>query len=1162
MVPSQTISSQPFALLAFSAHEEESLRANITRTFAEAPQYRAKDLAYTLAARKSRFLQRAFAVLPIPSGAETLPAIFDMDAVTFAKSPSTPASNIGYIFTGQGAQWAGMAAGLMADCPTFRNRIRSFDLLLRTLATRPSWRIEDVLSNIPGCADVNKPEVSQTVCTAVQVGIVELLSSWGIKPVAVAGHSSGELAAAFAAGRLTAEEAIVLAYLRGYAVSKNPCQGLMLAVGLDVAGITPYLVGHEDEVEIAAVNASNSTTLSGEAWAIESVAAKLQLEGIFARTLKTGNNAYHSRHMKEIGEFYEELATEALLKISRAEAHPSGSPVWISSVFPPKDARTIQVGPRYWRRNLESPVQFSAAVERMAQIPGLKLDLLIEIGPHPALEGPMKTIRRDLEGHDEHLPASLATLRRGTNCVASLLQLAGNLFLRNYPVDLQKVNKMHLLASDDVGNESFACVDLPSYAYNYGPSIHYESRPSKEWRQRKHLYHDLLGARQRGGSSLAPSWRNVLRLTDVPWLADHRLVPKVIFPAAGYLAMAIEAISQVWQEQSMAEPIIGYSFRNVAIKSTMEVPHDDIGVDVVLSMQAVALTNAIVSLRWHEFRITSVTGDQGAWIEHCSGQVCVEFAEIDEPPAAVLPQLQDAIEANVAGWYTHLEEKGLGYGPAFQGLSPSTLACSSSQGQAIAAIHPRLTQNTEPPDYQSEYPLHPTTIDACLQLALIAAHGGQLEDFQTAYVPVLFEEMTIWHNKERDTSAVLSAWGQAERRGLRGLYGQVRLNNSSGANVMTIKSVRCVTYNSGLDAEDNGVAKEYQNPFYRLVWRPDIDSLDYQTAQTIFPPTSSREDVASLFGDLDRLSAYVLVCISKVYRSAPKQPETEALQAFLAWVHRCFDGCVSGQIRYGVEAIEASPAAREQTIKDLFANFEHIIEARLIQRIYLNMEAIMSGVESGLKLALEDGLLPELYKTGVGISFAYPQLQNMIDIIAHKDSRMKIIEVGAGTGGATRLLMETLMAGSSFRRYREYTFTDVTTSFLAEAELEFGKYPGILYSVLDIERSPIDQGYAPTYDLVVASQVLHATSVISEAVKNCRSLLRVGGKMVLLELTRAHIATGLVLGTFPDYWKSQDGRLDTPLIGRAEWDTALRQNGFSGIDVVLDDHPQGLGECI
>lgn len=68
--------------------------------------------------------------------------------------------------------------------------------------------------------------------------------------------------------------------------------------------------------------------------------------------------------------------------------------------------------------------------------------------------------------------------------------------------------------------------------------------------------------------------------------------------------------------------------------------------------------------------------------------------------------------------------------------------------------------------------------------------------------------------------------------------------------------------------------------------------------------------------------------------------------------------------------------------------------------------------------------------------------------------------------------------------------------------------------------------------------------------------------MVLLELTRAHIATGLVLGTFPDYWKSQDGRLDTPLIGRAGWDTALRRNGFSGIDIVLDDHPQGLGECI
>lgn len=86
LVPPRTISSQPFALLAFSAHQEESLRANIIRIFAEAPQYRAKDLAYTLVARKSRFLQQAFAVLPLPSGAETLPAIFDMDVVTWGKA--------------------------------------------------------------------------------------------------------------------------------------------------------------------------------------------------------------------------------------------------------------------------------------------------------------------------------------------------------------------------------------------------------------------------------------------------------------------------------------------------------------------------------------------------------------------------------------------------------------------------------------------------------------------------------------------------------------------------------------------------------------------------------------------------------------------------------------------------------------------------------------------------------------------------------------------------------------------------------------------------------------------------------------------------------------------------------------------------------------------
>lgn len=1156
--PPQCTPSMPFILLPFSAHDESSLRLNIAAIFAVASRYRAKDLAFTLGVRKSCFLQRTFAVVPLSSKTDILPAIPSLDEVTFSKSSTIPAKKIAYVFTGQGAQWVGMASSLMAACPRFRRRICSFDQILESLKFPPPWRIENVLSNVSRFPDIDKPEVSQTVCAAVQVGLVEVLSTWGIRPTAVVGHSSGELACAFAAGRLTAEEAIILAYLRGYATSKYPHKGSMLAVGVNVAGVKQYLVGFETKVEIAAVNASNSTTLSGDSATIYSTARKFQEDGIFARILKTGNNAYHSQHMREVGELYEQLARESLPNLGDTTPCSSQRPVWISSVFPSKDTGSFQVDPQYWRQNLELPVQFSAALEQMALQSELRLDVLVEIGPHPALGGPMKMIQRELEERGYHLPAPLASLQRNRNCVASLLQLAGNLFLRNCPVDLQAVNTMDTSTRSSPSQAPSPCIDLPLYAYNYGSTIAHESRPSKEWRQRKFLHYDLLGTRQRGGSALAPTWRNVLRLKNAPWLADHKLLPKIIFPAAGYLAMAIEAKSQVHHEQPSAPRIAGYSFRNVAMRSTLEIPDDDYGVDIVLSMYPLAVTNATTSLKWHNFKITSVKGDRDFWTEHCSGQICVELAIAAEPAPDMPVSLGNFSEANVEEWYTGLERKGLGYGPSFRGIQTSTLTCNPEKNQAIAMVRSKRFLNLGKSGYESTYPLHPTTIDSCLQLALIAAHGGQLDDFRTAYVPVLFEEMTIWYLDDEIGSGLLNAWARAERRGLRGLYGQVELKSSSGPSVMTIKSLRCVTYDSGLDLEGTDVAQHYRSPFYRLLWRPDIDSLTNENAQAMFPPKSSREDVASIFADMDRLSAYILVDISLEYRGRESQSNSQSLRAFLAWVHRCFDGCVSGRVRFGNEALEASPAMREKVIKDLFVSLDGVIEAKLMRRIFNKMGAIMSGVESGLKLAIEDGLLAQLYMTGVGISFAYPQLQNMVDILAHKQPRMKIIEVGAGTGGATRLLMDTLKSSTAFRRYREYTFTDVTTSFLADAELEFSKHPSMTYRLLDIEKDPLDQGYTPDYDLLVASQVLHATRVIAETVRNCRNLLRTGGKMVLLELTRAHIATGLVLGTFPDYWKSQDGRADTPLMERSEWDTVLRQNGFSGIDIVLNDHHPGL----
>ena len=401
----------------------------------------------------------------------------------------------------------------------------------------------------------------------------------------------------------------------------------MLAVGLSLDDVLPYLRGVEQDVVIAAVNSPESVTLSGEAAAIAQISKTMEEARIFTRLLKTDGNAYHSHHMAALGETYESLVSQGLREVAKdvaAETRPGMTAKWVSSVHPYEHVPESSLSASYWRRNLESPVLFSQAMQALASSTETAVDLLIEIGPHPALSGPLRQIRTTLaETQIMKIPACLPTLVRGQHALNSMLNLAGNLFLEKFPLDLTAVNAMDEARDGQLllCHGSF-CVDLPPYVYCYGPTpLYHENRLNREWRQRTHLRHDLLGSRQPGGSHFFPTWRNKLRLKDLPWLQDHRLKPHSILPAAGYLAMAVEAIFQLHHNREDAEPIDGFELRNVEIKAALSIPNDEIGVDVMFNMHAVALTTSRPSTRWFDFSVTSALPDSDRWTEHCSGMV-------------------------------------------------------------------------------------------------------------------------------------------------------------------------------------------------------------------------------------------------------------------------------------------------------------------------------------------------------------------------------------------------------------------------------------------------------------------------------------------------------------------------------------------------------------
>lgn len=1064
---------------------------------------------------------------------------------------SVAAQKIGFICTGQGAQWAGMGAELFAEFASYRQSIKSLDRILSKLPDPPKWTIESALLEPAASSRVNEPEFSQPLCTALQIGLVNLLSSWNVKPVATVGHSSGEIAAAYAAGVHTAEEAIIMAYYRGKVLATHTTPGRMLAVGLGPEQVSRYL--DTTKVVIAAVNSPNGVTLSGDEGVVEELKQVFDQENTFARIVQTGGKAYHSHHMAPLGEKYETLTRAALRTLSRdiAQGTRKEPALWISSADPSTPQTRETLTPAYWRKNLESAVLFSPAVQRLAKQPKLDLDLLIEIGPHAALAGPLRQIRAELDKQAEvRLAPCLGSINRGEDGFKNMLTLAGNLFVRNVPVNLTAVN-----STDDVSDKGVVTpqtgtiiADLPNYQFHYGPPIYYESRLNKEWRLRKHLRHDILGAKQPGCAKGRPAWRNMLRLKDVPWLDDHKLLPVPIFPAAAYLAMAVEAMSQHHLDESGAPALAGFSFRSVAINSTMQVPDDEFGVETILNLQATTLTNSKASDRWYEFKISSMQND--AWTEHCSGMISPETQRAAQGTHFVVDPKSKPVDS--ASWYRKFADVGLGYGPSFQGLSDIRARPGLNRTTAQVALH--STTGTLPYG-ESPYPIHPATVDLCLQLALMACHAGQSENVRKAFVPVVADEMTLWIPDEADkVSDHGYAQATGECRGLRGAYASTELFGNSGQSLMNIKQLRCVAYD-GSSSRDTEALAQARNPYLRLVWKPDIDSLTNEEARSLFPPVTDIEQLAPTFDKFDRLSACVLVSIFCNHAHLFTQTHPEHLDRFLNWVRRCFARAQRGELPHGKTALGYSPAQRKLAIEQMSAELGSIVEAQLIKRIYDQLLPIFSGETSGLHVALQDNLLTELYISGIGISGGYPQLLRAIDLLAHKNPAAKILEIGAGTGGATRLIMDTLDGRSQFKRYGRYCFTDVGTSFLSAAQEEFAQCGNVDYKLLDIEKSPSDQGFEAEYDMIVASQVLHATTTIAETVQHARSLLKPGGKMVLLEITNVHLGTGLVLGTFPDYWNGvADGRVDSPLLTKDEWQQVLSQNGFGGIDILLDDH--------
>ncbi|RYP05939.1 hypothetical protein DL764_003473 [Monosporascus ibericus] len=944
-----------------------------------------------------------------------------------------------------------------------------------------------------------------------------------------------EIAAAYAAGRLRASEAIVLAYTRGRIVTTNERKGLMMAVGLSPNQISPYLGDAQDDVKIAAVNSPESITLSGEHGTIEELATKLTAREIFNRILDTGENAYHSHHMLTLGQPYEELATQGIREIEPAiqRESPGCSVRWISSVTPEEEVESRL--PRYWRRNLESPVLFSQAVQVLAREE--PVDLLIEIGPHPALGTPLKQIRSVLEQAGLTLPPCVPSLRRGENDVASMLRLAGTLFMRNAPIDLVAVNATERIRNGKIYlQHGVPCPSLPQYNFSYPKKpVYFENRFSKEYRTRQHLRHDLLGARQPGGSRSRPSWRNVLRMKDLPWLEDHKILPHAVLPAAAYIAMAVEAVSQVHWEAEDAAPIKSFKLRNVAVNSTLRIEDTEFGVETVLDMHRVPLTNSGAVSRWYQFSIGSMGPDSGGWTEHCTGTISISTEQTTIDKGQWLQADTRSRSLDIRRWYDKFREVGLGYGPAFQGLSSLQAYRGSNSAAANVLLNPTVGAVH---GGESDYAVHPATMDACIQLALISCHAGQVENAEKAFVPIAANDMSIWVPESFGEQGRGVASGKLV--GLRGAYARAQLCSMSGAPILDIGELRCISYD-GI-SETRASSMFTRGPYWRPVARVDIGTLPKQSTKEMFRSTGIPYPKLDAF---DRFCTHALAAIEAMLPKITSRGETQIRGEFADWIH--------SWTRSGLMQKETlGPNAEEMvmTMKSLGLELSDVPEVRCIQKLCDDLDMILGEETNIAKLQMEENILQQLYASGITMRGAYRQLQQLVDLLAHKNPRMRILEVGAGTGRATAFVLDTLASKTAFRRFQEYRFTDRIASRLSDARDRFKGHTGIFFQELDIQRDPVSQRFQPhSYDLIIAAGSFVEVDDIARVLWRLRTLLKPKGTLALAEVTRPRLGSELLSRALAERWTQ--GQL---VRSEAAWCHLLEKCGFSGVDIALDDY--------
>lgn len=1035
------------------------------------------------------------------------------------------------VFSGQGPQWWGMGRELLYAEPVFRQTIETCDALLQPYA---DWSLLEELTADGSHSRLQETAIAQPAIFALQVALTALWQSWGVTFDAVVGHSVGEIAAAHIAGALQLEDAVRIIYQRGRCMDLASSKGRMLAVGVSAIEAKQVLRGYEDRVSLAALNSPTSVTVSGDPAALEEIAKILDDKGIFQQFLRV-NYAFHSAQMDPVH--------DALLAALDGLEHCAPTLPIVSTVTGAL-VDDDRFDPHYWWQNVRQTVCFAPAVDRLIE---QGYEAFIEVSPHPVLSGGVAQClaERGVQG------TILPSLRRQEEERATMLAALGGLYTLGYPVDWQRW-----------WPTGGRCLHLPTYPWQR-QSYWHESPSIREMRIGSSA-HPLLGYAR---SSAEPSWEFTVDPRILRYLADHRVRQQPLFPATAYIEMGLA----IAQEQLNTDTCI----------------LEDVQLHKVLFLPESGPSPALQTMYYPADASFAMYGRTAAteqdWMLHATGSMR-PMPECTTEPAIDLTALQQTLPEEFSGerCYDLLKGVGLHYGPAFHGIERLWRA----DGEALGQI--RL-----PDQLASEYArycFHPAFLDSCLQVMFSTLPQGEDEPGQRLYLPVRMTSVRFY----RQPTPQVWSHVRLTHSSSKGITADIAVYDADGTLVMAITGVQ----SQAIERTSGEATQDPEHWLYSETWYhkprpeqppaprsaaafPGPQTLVSSVAPVIMQLNTTSEWSTLLTKAIPRLDQMALIYIAQAMHelgwqwTVGERLSVEALMTQLPVApqyQRLLRRFMQILARAGyLSQVDSESWEIQQTLprqdahthwqQTLWQLPEFIAELNLLGTFGDQLAAILRGDVEPLQCLFPDGstvTAEHVFQDAPSILPYNIMVQHIVQQALQQlpsQRPVRILEIGGGTGGLTSHVLPALP-----KHCTEYVFSDISSLFTTNAEQKFHDYPFVNSQLLDIEQDPCQQGYAPhTFDLILASDVLHATRDLRETLGNIQQLLASEGLLVFIETEQAPVWTDLVFGTTEGWWRFRDADLrpEYPLLTRDTWQTLLETLGWTDVaHIALPSEPE------